>query len=414
MKYNDDFFTKEYYKLTKNISHKETLNIADKWVSIRDNIDISNYGSLNIEIVKDSMCQLNCEHCYHGKKSFSNWISYVWFDIIKKIIDQATSKVGQKKIFDKIALLWWEPTLHPQIKEIIDYILSKGSEVIIATNWMKFIDIWFAEKIFIPGVILFVHMPFKGMWWKYIQDEIVWVKWFSKQLNIALQNLLKIKKINLGMQLFGDFVINKKTILYAYKTYVFCRENNIEPFFERMRIDNDKTNRSPFSNKKELEIFLNKIFEYDKKKWYIGNKKDINKISYLSPPIVNSTCLMFKTGLYISFDENGFWNCTSCCGQGISHWNILNKKISEILDNKNKISIFNSHKSSIYWPCSVCKLFTLWLCEWGCRWNANIRYSCPKASDPNCIFIKNNIKNDPSRMKPDCNGCDMYHICYKK
>lgn len=406
MRYKNDFFTKEYYEIAKNIHHKHVWGLCN----VRDDMNNSNYGSLNIEIVKNNVCQLNCEHCYNNKKK-SNWLSYVWLDLMKKIIDQATKKKWGKKIFNKIVLLWWEPTLHPHIKEIVDYIINKGSKVVIVTNWMKFSDPWFAKEIYVPGVILFVHMPFLGTWWKKAQDDIVWVKWFSKKLYQAVKNILEIKEKTIGLQFFGDFVINKKTIKYAYETYVFCRKNNIEPFFERMRIDNDKSNKTLSIKKKDMKNFLYQAYEYDKRNWYFKDKNTDN-IWYFLPPIVNSVCLMFKTWLYIEFNKNGFWNCTSCCGQNISHWNILNKKISEILKNKNKILIFKNHKDSIYWPCSICKFFIHNVCQWWCRWNANIYYSCPRASDPNCIFIKNSIKKNPSKMRPNCDGCYMYDICH--
>ncbi|MBE6049324.1 MAG: hypothetical protein E7214_01340 [Clostridium sp.] len=100
----------------------------------------------------------------------------------------------------------------------------------------------------------------------------------------------------------------------------------------------------------------------------------------------------------IHYKSNGFGDVISCCGQDIVHGNILNNSLEEIINDKENTFIFSKQKEYIKGPCSICKLYSLVGCEGGCRGNSKNEYGCAEASDPQCIFIKDEIKCNANIM----------------
>ena len=77
----------------------------------------------NISII--STCNNNCSYCF--QKEYHKQNKIMPLEEVKKIIDWHDSE-------GRIGFLGGEPTLHPNIAEMVEYALSKGKKTLIMTN----------------------------------------------------------------------------------------------------------------------------------------------------------------------------------------------------------------------------------------------------------------------------------------
>lgn len=387
-------FTKYYEYFEKKIPKKNYWDIWEKDSYIRENTHNSKYWCLSIEIVGNNVCQLRCKHCYlWNTGNYTTWI-VVDTKIIKSIIDQAATKIDDQPLFSQIAFLWWEPTLHPEIFDLITYVKDRWLEPILVTNWLKFSNLCFAQKIININPKIIMHLPFLPNTSQSIlaQNTICDNFSYAQLLRQAWNNVLSIWYNK--NQIIWNFVISKLSIDYAYDTYLFCRTNGITPFFEKMRLSNDKEyNRKYILSKDNIIKLTKRIFKYDYDNWFIEKDKysrSVALLSYLTTPIIWKMCTSFKTWLYVQCgNSNNFWNCFSCCWQTINHWNLFNQSLLKIMEEKEKFKIFQNINSYIKYPCNKCFIMEIWLCNGWCRWDANIQYWSPDSPYPQCVFIKN-------------------------
>lgn len=396
--YMYNYFTKYYSHFIPKIKNISFDDFWNKDNHIREKIDDSLYGAVSIEIVSENVCQLKCIHCYLWWWQNTDRQKRIFLSQkqIRNVIDQASEKIWDKQLFSQIVFLWWEPTLHPDILDIIDYAESKNLIPILVTNWLKFSDQSFVKNILRTKTSVIMHLPFQPITAQSVdyQNKIWWSSVYVNLLIKAWENLLKFRKKN--NIIFGNFVLSKLSVWYAYESYLYCRKNNIEPFFEKMRIsDDEKYNKAFLLSKKSILEITKKIFNFDYTHWYINTmdySKDIMLLSYFITPIIWKKCTMFKTGIHIKFKGGDFGSCTSCCGQTIIHWDIKKNNLVEIMQNKSKIKVFNNPNKYLSSPCKYCIILKVGLCNGWCRWDANIFYGYPSAPYPQCVFIKNKIK----------------------
>lgn len=89
-------------------------------------------------------CNLKCKWCYAREACDDQQMD---FEKAKAIAERLSSRKVKK-----VVLIGGEPTLYPNLIDLIRYIKDKGMHVSIATNGKKFRDLEFAESIVKAGV----------------------------------------------------------------------------------------------------------------------------------------------------------------------------------------------------------------------------------------------------------------------
>lgn len=406
-----DFFTDEYYETLDDVNKSECIETA-RIRTFRESDEGSLYQNIAIEITQENHCQLACEWCYINQTKEKKINKPIGFEVVKNIIDKivAYSSDTNRKLFSNIVFIGGEPTLNKDLEKMILYSLEKDLKPIVVTNSFKLADISYARRICLEGVTVTTHIPFCNK--DNIDnklDELCRFNGYSDRLKKAIDNMLEIRQTVKNFEMIGEFVINKATLKYAYDSYKYCRKNDITPFFELMRISDDAAlNKDLLLEQKDIIEIAQRLYEYDVENKIVEGSNILDRIRYFLPPTINNPCTIAQNSIHIKFTENNFGNVASCCGQDIFHGNIQNESLEEILKNKERTYIFSKQHKYIEGPCSVCELYYIVGCHGGCRGNANNIYDCPKSSDPQCIFIKDDIKSNLSKMtKKNCSTCEI-------
>ncbi|QWU13264.1 Sulfatase maturation enzyme AslB, radical SAM superfamily [Paenibacillus sophorae] len=396
-----DYFTDDYYSLIKSI---QQINISenDKQFSFRENEDNSIYQSLAIEITQQNYCNLSCEWCYINQNKRGRKNKPISFEQFKEIIDKIDefNRINNVKLFSIVVFMGGEPTLNKDLEKMIHYTLENNLKPIVVTNSLKLANNEYAKKICLNGVKIVTHIPFcpNNEETNLKLNKLSKNRIYSSRLFQAIENLVEIRKERHRFEIVGDFVVNKASIDYAFESYKYCRENGIEPFFEFMRMSNDsESNEKYMLDAQDIINIADKVYQYDLAHNYV-NDTPLGKVRYYLPPAINNPCKLIQDSLHVTFTEEGFGNVTSCCGQDIAHGNIVSDSLESIIKHKAETKIFSEQTDHIKGPCSVCELYNISGCEAGCRGNANNIYHNPEASDPQCIFIREDVKESLELM----------------
>ncbi|MDR0307153.1 MAG: radical SAM protein [Chitinispirillales bacterium] len=402
-----DMFTFEYHKVIELLEDRKVINNFQRKKTFRENSDNSVYTDIAIEIVQDDLCQLSCEWCYIGQSKSAKFNAPLKYQHFKEIIDKVLEykKENNMKLFSNMALIGGEPTLNPELDKMIEYSLANNLTPILVTNGEKLSDIDYAKKICLDGVVITVHLPLIGEEGDEVLDKLSKKNGYSLKLKKAIENMLFLRQNDVKVKIIGEFVICQSTKNFAFDSYVYCRENDIEPFFELMRISNDSyTNKHLMLEESDIKHLGDALYEYDLKNNYAVDNP-LNKVLYYLPPTINSPCTLIQNSIHIKYEECGFGKVVSCCGQSISHGNIMNDSLENIIRHKENTKIFSEQKKHIKGPCSECLLYDLVGCEGGCRGNAKNTFGCAEASDPQCIFISSDVRVNKDIMINKNSAC---------
>lgn len=396
------YFTDEYYEVLKKIKEQANEKKSD-YKTFRESDGDARYQSIAVEITQENSCQLSCKWCYINQTNRKIINHPVSFEVIKDIIDRikAYNHENHVKLFSNIVLIGGEPTLNKDLEKMIDYAIQNDLTPMVVTNALKFSDRAYAESICKEGVVVIFHLPFMKENEKYdvVLDEYCKAPGYSKKLRKSIKNMIEIREKVKDLKLIGEIVLNKATVDYVYESYVYCRENNIEPYFEFMRIaDEDNLNDDIKLPQKALIAFSEKVYQYDLEHGFVEKDNIVAKVRYFLPPAVNKPCTIIQNSIHIKFTKEGFGNVVSCSGQDIVHGNIVTDSLEKIINDKENNPIFSKQEEFIKGPCSICGLYFITGCQGGCRGNSKNTYDCPEASDPQCIFIRDEVKKDAALM----------------
>lgn len=193
-----------------------------------------------------------------------------WYPKIEFSLEKIKNNI---KWLEEITLQWWEPTLSPDLVEIIWFARANWTRTInLITNWIKFSDINFAEKI--AWTIDSYHFAFMSHK-KEISDKL-WASYsvlFNKTK--ALLNLIKlweahkirlvyiIQKDNLDDIEWLPIYINKyfpwiKLIEFKYLQY-FWNKNNITNIVSYTKSKTKINNAMNICKKLKIDYIINWI-----------------------------------------------------------------------------------------------------------------------------------------------------------
>jgi radical SAM protein with 4Fe4S-binding SPASM domain len=306
---------------------------------------------------------------------------------MKKIVKKVSGK------FSEMYILGGEPTLHPELQEVLKLGLDNFRIVILVTNGLRLADKEYCKRIALPRLSISMHrraisQKARRLVNKLSQNE----KYFSLS-NRAWTNVEDFWQgdVNVQLNLLKPLIKDG----HAMDVFKWARSKVYEPIMEL-------TKPGPiFERGHRLDVpseEIRKLFEemqdYDKKH-YPQLMADV-----LVPPSYGHSCTMVETGIHVYVDGT----IVPCVAHtGISLGNILSDEINmdEIINSPIRQAIKN-YQDWIVGPCRKCEHFEY--CHGGCRGEAFWDTGCPRASDPYCWHVPK--KMTLKEIVPiSCEGC---------
>ncbi len=278
--------------------------------------------SINFEII--DICNLRCSMCDIWKNTQKNTISISDFEKILK----------SKHITNdtNITLTWWEPLLHPEIKEIFLLFNNNWLKIhTLSTNWVMYEKL---EELLMFCIVKDIQIPNIHIsidWMEDVHDIQRWVKWsFKKSINTIMMLKKSYKNINIKIK----YTITKNNIEDIKKVYLLSQKLWVDIDFKAVEYDDFYTNKiqkPQLLDKADKEIVINIL-----RTIYRNNLYANNLIHYLEFGKLRFKCTTPNYNLFIMAN----WE-TYCCTKYESIWNIKDNSLDEIyynLKHKNIIA----------------------------------------------------------------------------
>lgn len=247
---------------------------------------------LAIRLETNKSCNLHCRYCY--AQSGEDSAKIVDIKNLKKIILES-KELGTKSV---VVIGGGEPTLHPNFRDLIDYIDSLGIIPVIFSN-----TVLMTEEL--AGFLYKHNASVMGKLDSFkpeVQDYLAGREGASEEIRKGLDNLKKTgfsKPERPGeLRLGVSFVSNKMNLEEIESIWHFCRQNNIFPNMEILTPTgraNDEL-KDQLLTAEEIKEYKLKLLEIDRK--YYG----YDWLPYT--PITASGCLQHLYSLYINIEGN--------------------------------------------------------------------------------------------------------------
>lgn len=247
---------------------------------------------LAIRLETNKSCNLHCRYCY--AQSGEDSAKIVDIKNLKKIILES-KELGTKSV---VVIGGGEPTLHPNFRDLIDYIDSLGIIPVIFSN-----TILMTEEL--AGFLYKHNASVMGKLDSFkpeVQDYLAGREGASEEIRKGFDNLKKTgfsKPERPGELRMGvSFVSNKMNLDEIESIWHFCRQNNIFPNMEILTPTgraNDEL-KDQLLTAEEIKEYKLKLLEIDRK--YYG----YDWLPYT--PITASGCLQHLYSLYINIEGN--------------------------------------------------------------------------------------------------------------
>lgn len=177
---------------------------------------------LNVSIDLSKSCNLNCPFCFTAWERAKEHKDALSFDDYKDMI------LKLKEAWTRTITIVgeWEPTLYPQLENLLRFISENGMKVCLSTNWIRLAT---DDKLLDLLKELDVTICLKLNSFKdEIQDPLVWRKGYTRYRNKALERLIQ--------WWFNQWIPTRlcvNTILLEAiyeefpEIFKYCRDNNI-------------------------------------------------------------------------------------------------------------------------------------------------------------------------------------------
>lgn len=284
----------------------------------------------------EPLCNFRCPYCYTNSYNISN-IKGLSSSEIKKVIIEA-KKVGAKSI---VVAGEGEPFLSNHIWTVIDTTSQYGMIPVIFTNG-SCINLQLAKRLYSTNVSLILKL---NSFNPEIQDYLVGVQGAHKMIYNALKALIEsgFRSPRFAIQ----SLISKKNVEDLKEIFLFCRRENIVPYFETFVVTGRALELSVRNNLEPDHNTVIKFFEDIKQldeelfgfKWQIYPKQRI--IGY-------GACN--KNRFMISIASNG--NVYRCVTESKILGNIKNDSLGSILSKPENMAELIKNE------CEGCNSFT--------------------------------------------------------
>lgn len=403
-KTNEEFFVhKKYYNLLKKINNGICSNLFLKKLEKNEKRLLNEFQKLKIIIINNKnserikmedvrgrqlknlhleitgKCNLNCLHCYEGKKERKD----MSIKTIKSLLKQ-TEKMGIRRI----RISGGEPFIHPKITKVIDLINKKKIRIsnIITNGILLSRNIKVLKNLKYP---ITVTVSIDGIEPKTVMVRGIDPKECKKYMDTIESNIFKLKKI--GSKIRVNTVINGINLFHL---------SNMHYYFKKLPIDEwtisiPKIKGNFEKNIKLLNFSLEDFVIESKKliKIYKKETKNNKNLFHLIIPWVFDSSLpkkskIFTTKNYIcSYNENNEMCCikpngkvTFCTIFDDINFGNINKVSLQRIWNSKKMQKMKLLRIEDLEGCSKCKMIPF--CGGGCRVNSYCKYKNFKCKDP--------------------------------
>jgi len=350
-------------------------------------------GDIGIGVDIVSGCNLHCAHCYYNKSSSKTSSKVMPVSLIKNLIDQVEGR------FSELYLLGGEPTLHPQLYEIIAYGLRHMKLVVLVTNGLKFADAEFCKHYATFGATMSMHRWAIKSQGANIVDQLSRKKGTFDRTEQAWSNIQKFWRgdicvqINLLRPLVEDG--------HVMDVFRWAREFGYKPIIEMIKASDFFRRNNNFDlTVQEVYALFRMLMNYDQ----VNYPELVPKA--IIPPVYGSPCTLIEIGIHVLVDGTAIL----CVGHAeIPLCNVFKDGIDLAIHSPIRMAVKN-YKTWIVGPCRECEYFDL--CHGGCRGNANYETGCPRASNPYCWHHHSSVVLKDLVPK-SCEGCPLekYQAC---
>jgi radical SAM protein with 4Fe4S-binding SPASM domain len=335
-------------------------------------------------------CNLACAQCFYQKSVGHHRIMSTVQ--VKHIIDQAVEAQ-----FTELYLLGGEPTMHPDLKPLLEYADGKFKVIIIVTNGVKFASEKYCQSIALPGVGISMHRwaiqdtpenskivdDLAQMPGTFRRSQKAWANigrlWPKENMVCVQLNVLK-PLIDSGL---------------AFEVFKWARSQGYEPIIELTKPGPifERGHRLDVSPA-EVLAFYEQLRAYDEQYYpHLASKVH-------TPPSYGHNCTMTETGLHVTISGE----VIPCVGQPvIILGNIFTQPLTEIIQHPLR-EMIRDHQTWLIGPCRDCEHFDY--CHSGCRGEAFWDTGCPRASDPYCWHQKP-FQNLHEMIQTACPTCPL-------
>lgn len=340
-------------------------------------------GNIGIGFDLVEGCNIRCRQCFYSKSDRPEK------RISLKQMVEIVKKVSGK--FSEMYLLGGEPTLHPQLAEILKLGLAHFKTVILVTNGLRLADEEYCKEIALPGLSISMHKRAVSLEAMKLVDDLSRHRGYFYQSKKAWENVEKFWQGDVNVQ-----VNILKPLLeggHLMDVFRWARERKYEPIIEL-------TKPGPiFERGHKLDVTseaIQKLFR-EMKKHDEENFPD-KMPQVMVPPSYGHNCTMIETGVHV-YVNGEVAPCVAHCG--IILGNIFTDEIEKILNSPIREAI-KKYQDWIIGPCRECEHFAY--CHGGCRGEAFWDTGCLRASDPYCWHISKGLALKDMAPVP-CVGC---------
>lgn len=350
-------------------SSSQVPGCPDNFEFSRQDIDLARTENrlLSMEIELSLRCNFKCTYCYVPHESyFDNELSV---DEIRDAILQA-KELGARKII----LLGGEPSIYPNIGEVIQFLNSQDLETELFTNGSG-ITRSFAQQLHAAKVRVVLKM---NSFDPTLQDSLAGKKGAFDIIQKALGNLKEAGYPSGEAFLALSTIICRQNRHELVDIWTWIRDNNMVPYFEIITPQgNAKKNHGLELEPLELEKVFKEICAIDKNRY--GIEWDPQ------PPLMGNQCMRHQFSCTIT----SIGNVQPCVGITRPIGNIRETRLKEILKNSRELNQLKNYRQTIKGFCGSCEKSAE--C-YGCRGAAFQVTGDILASDPLCWRNPDNRK----------------------
>ena len=319
-------------------------------------------GLLSMELELTSVCNFNCVYCYNQTESVREPGRELTDLEIRSVISQARA-LGARTLI----LLGGEPLLYPEIAALCEWIHELGMEIDLFTNGSQLTP-ELSRTFFRNNVRVVLKMNARDA---VRQNRLAGHDTAHEIIQTALAHLRAAGYPSNTARLGISNIICRENLDDIEPLWRWARENDIEPYFERLNPSGnaiDHADRLTLSPEELSGIFV-RLSEID--------RTEFGREWTPQPPLVGHRCLRHTYSCTVTADGQ----VQPCVGVTCSLGNVRELPLKQILRDSEAMDALRHFETNIKGPCSRCELFEG--C-YGCRGTAYQLTGDYLASDPLC------------------------------
>ena len=314
---------------------------------------------LSMEIECSRLCNFRCSYCYVDERGPNP--DELSLEEIQDAVLQAKA-LGARKII----ILGGEPSIYPQLPELLNFLAENELAIEIFTNGSG-VNAELARLLASLKARVVLKLNSRD---PELQDKLAGKKGAHAIISQALANLQAAGYPEKGLFLALSTVICRQNIAELPAMWRWLRQQGIEPYFEVITpqanaIENDWLNVSG----PELKTLFTELAAID--------RDSFGRMWEPQPPLVGNRCMRHQVSCLLTATGE----VMPCVGVTLAIGNIREQKLADILRNSTVLQDLKNYRQTIKGPCKTCEKAEE--C-YGCRGAAFQLTGDYLASDPTC------------------------------